>query len=432
MSSKNQCTIGDLISCSGIGLHTGNKTAVTFKPAPVDTGIRFIRVDLEGSPSILADVDFVLEVSQKTTIGTAEFKIHTVEHVLAAIAGLGIDNLYVELDSDELPAADGSARPFLEQFKAAQIVEQAKSKATYVIDTPLSYTDGDKIIFATPYDGFKISYTIDFPNPLVGVRFISLDIDPTVFEQEIAAARTFALINEVELLRSRGLIKGGSLENAVVVGDGKILNSEPLRFPDEFVRHKVLDLIGDLALLGRPIKGHIYASKGGHSTHVGLAKCLREHFNVKSKPPVHWDISAIRGILPHRYPFLLVDRVLHVEPGKRIVAIKNVTINEPFFVGHFPNRPVMPGVLQLEAMAQVGALLMLDMIDRPEDKLIYLTGLDNVRFRKPVVPGDQIRFELETIRIRSRFTKMLGRGYVDNDVVVEAELSAALLDHALK
>lgn len=424
----NQRTIKGAVSYSGIGLHTGNETTITFKPAPEDTGIRFIRTDLAGSPAILADIDHVVDISRGTSIGQNGFKIHTVEHVLAAIAGLGIDNLYAELDGNEPPAADGSSRPFLECLRSAGIVEQEKKKDYFVVDSPITFSDGDKELFVIPYQGFKISYTIDYPHPLVGTRFLSLEITPDTFDHEISAARTFAFIDEVEMLKSYGLIKGGSLENAIVIGDDGILNEETLRFEDEFVRHKILDLIGDLFLVGKPILGHVYASKSGHATHVELAKRLREISKEKMRKKYEMDVQRIQAILPHRYPFLLVDRVLEVEPGKRIVAIKNVTANEPFFIGHFPDRPIMPGVLQLEAMGQVGGLLLLNQVENPDTKLVYFTGIDNVRFRKPVVPGDQIRFELEAVRVRSRFTKMLGKGYVGDTLVVEAELSAALVD----
>lgn len=428
MKREKQCTIRGTVSYSGIGLHTGNKTTITFKPAPVDTGVRFVRVDLEGAPAILADIDHVVDISRGTSIGQNGFKIHTVEHVLAAIAGLGIDNLYAELDGNEPPAADGSSLPFLQALKSVGVIQQEKEKNYFIVDAPITFSNGDKELFVIPYDGFKISYTIDYPHPLVGTRFLSLEITPDTFDKQISAARTFAFINEVEMLKQLGLIKGGSLENAIVIGDDTILNEEPLRFPDEFVRHKILDLIGDLFLVGRPIKGHVYASKSGHGTHVELARLLRKMAKEKAKKEYEMDIERIQSILPHRYPFLLVDRVLEVEPGKRIVAIKNVTANEPFFIGHFPGKPIMPGVLQLEAMAQVGGLLLLNQLENPEDKLVFFTGIDKVKFRKPVVPGDQIRFELEAVRVRTKFTKMVGRGYVDDRVVVEAELSAALVD----
>ncbi|OQY29283.1 MAG: hypothetical protein B6244_04280 [Candidatus Cloacimonetes bacterium 4572_55] len=432
MIRKKQCTIGGTVSYSGIGLHTGNKTTITFKPAPPDTGVRFVRVDLPNSPAILADIDHVVDISRGTSIGQNGFKIHTVEHVLAAIAGLGIDNLYAELDGNEPPAADGSSRPFLEALKSTKIVKQEPDKKYFVVDSPISFSDNDKELFIIPYNGFKVSYTIDYPHPLVGTSFLSLEITPESFSDQISAARTFAFIDEVELLKEQGLIKGGSLETAIVIGDDAILNEEPLRFENEFVRHKILDLVGDLFLVGQPIVGHVYASKSGHGTHVELARLLRKlakkRDQKKQASEKIMNTERIQSILPHRYPFLLIDRVLEIETNKRIVAIKNVTINEPFFLGHFPDKPIMPGVLQLEAMAQAGGLLLLNQVENPEKKLVYFTGIDRVKFRKPVVPGDQIRLVLETIRARSKFSKMIGRGYVDEKIVVEAELSAALVD----
>ncbi|MDZ7262003.1 MAG: bifunctional UDP-3-O-[3-hydroxymyristoyl] N-acetylglucosamine deacetylase/3-hydroxyacyl-ACP dehydratase [candidate division KSB1 bacterium] len=461
---KQQRTIKKPISYSGIGLHTGNSTKITFKPAPVNTGIRFKRTDLNDSPEIIADIDHVVDISRGTSIGQGNVVIHTVEHVLAAIAGLEIDNILVELDDNEPPVGDGSALPFVEALLEAGIEEQDSPKDYLVIENTIAYSDEKRgiDIVVIPSDEFRITFMVDYKNPALGTQYTSMYSLTEEFVREFAPARTFCFLHEVEELKEQGLIKGGSLDNAIVIidrdideqefnrlkklfrlpddvvlGDNGILNGKRLRFKNEPVRHKTLDLIGDLALLGVPLMAHVMAARSGHAANVELVKMIRKEYEkkqitskyqaVKGKGFV-FDINAIHKILPHRYPFLLVDKIIDLVPRERVVGIKNVTINEPFFNGHFPGRPIMPGVLIVEAMAQVGGILLLNAQDNPEEKLVYFTGMDGVRFRKPVTPGDQIRFEVELVKYRLSMCKIVGKAFVANDLVCEAELTAAVVN----
>jgi UDP-3-O-[3-hydroxymyristoyl] N-acetylglucosamine deacetylase / 3-hydroxyacyl-[acyl-carrier-protein] dehydratase len=429
-----QTTIGSTFTVRGTGLHTGNRVELVFHPAPPDHGIVFRRVDQSPPLDIPAQIGYVPEkneVGRNTTLERNGVRIHTVEHVLAAVTGLGIDNVRIDLDSNEpVEPADGSALAFVEQLRAAGIVRQGTPKRTFVVRRPVTLRDGDVELSAVPYDGFRLSFTIHYDNPIIGTQSASFDIDPETFGREIAPARTFALLRDVQALKARGLIRGGTLENAVVVDEDRVLNSEPLRFPDEFVRHKILDLLGDLALLGRPIQGHVMAVRSGHETNVGFVRRLvaSAAASPSPRPGIVWEIQDIQRIMPHRYPMLLVDRILEFEDRKRVVGIKNVTINEPFFAGHFPGHPIMPAVLIIEAMAQCGGVLLLNSVENPENKLMYFMGIDKARFRRPVLPGDQVRFELQLLRFGGSVCKMEGKAFVDGDLVAEAELLSTVIE----
>lgn len=432
--AKLQKTIINEVNYSGVGVHTGNVTKLTFKPAPADTGIRFIRTDITGAPEVPALIDYVVETARGTTLGRDVegqlVKVHTVEHVLAALAALEIDNVRVEMDNNEPPIGDGSSRPFLDILKKAGTVEQDAPRRYFELPRVVSIADDNVQLVANPSNEFRISFTIDFEHHILRSQYASFAIDGQVFDKELADARTFCLARDVEHLRAQGLIKGGSLNSAVVIGEQGIENKEPLRYPDEFVRHKILDLLGDLTLLGMPIKGHVISIKSGHRSNVKLVKEIKKLYDEierQKKGPV-FDINAIAGILPHRYPFLLVDRILELEEGKRVVGIKNVTVNEPFFPGHFPERPVFPGVLIIEALAQTGGFMILHSVENYQQKLLFFAAIDKVRFRKPVVPGDQLRFELKMISFKRGICKMEGQALVDGQVVCEAELTAALVD----
>jgi UDP-3-O-[3-hydroxymyristoyl] N-acetylglucosamine deacetylase/3-hydroxyacyl-[acyl-carrier-protein] dehydratase len=432
--AKLQKTIVTEVSFSGVGVHTGNVTKITFKPAPADSGIKFIRSDLPQAPEIPALIDYVVETARGTTLGRDVdgqlVKVHTVEHVLAAVASLEIDNLRVEMDNNEPPIGDGSSRPFLDILKKAGTVEQDAPRKYFELPRMVSIADDEVQLVANPAKDFRISFTIDFDHHLLRSQYASFAIDGEVFDKELADARTFCLARDVEMLRSQGLIKGGSLDSAVVIGEQGIENKEPLRYPDEFVRHKILDLLGDLTLLGMPIRGHVISIKSGHRSNVKLVREIKKVYDEtekQKKGPV-FDINAIAGMLPHRYPFLMVDRIIDLEEGKRVVGIKNVTINEPFFPGHFPDRPVFPGVLIIEALAQTGAFMILHSVENYHQKLLYFAAIDKVRFRKPVVPGDQLRFELRMVSFKRGICKMEGQALVDGQVVCEAEMTAAIVD----
>ncbi len=433
---RQQRTIRTPFSYEGTGLHTGKRVKIVFHPAPPYSGVVFRRVDLDPPVEIPAKVDAIQsgEIRRNTTLAAKGVVIHTVEHILAAASGLQIDNLRVDIDSDEPPEPrDGSCAPFVEALQKAGVENQGVPAKSLRIVSPVSYSKDGIELHALPYDGFKVSFTIEYSNPHIGIQYASFDVTPDLFVKQIAPARTFVLWSDVEMLKAQGLIKGGSLDNAIAVDEKGIVNDVPLRFKNEFVRHKILDLMGDLSLVGAPIEGHIISVRSGHQYNLKFAKLLAEQLrnqerNAAMSAEGFWDINVIQRIMPHRYPFLLVDRIISLEDKKRVVGIKNVTMNEQFFVGHFPGHPIMPAVLIIEAMAQVGGILLLTNVDRPEKYLVYFIGIDQAKFRKPVVPGDQIRFELEMISLRKRFCKMKGVAFVDGQVVAEAELFSSIVD----
>lgn len=436
--NRFQTTLDRQVSCRGVGLHLGKETTLTFKPAPPDTGYVFVRTDVESRPSIrvcVENVRMIEEQARRTTLGEDYFEVHTVEHVLSALYGLEIDNAIIEIDSDEPPEPmDGSVSSFVSILSQAGTATLRKHpRKVFKITEPVSLEYFGATLTVVPYSGLRISFTIDYDIKAIGTQYLSLDITPESFAEEIAPARTFCLYRDVKALQEKGLIKGGTLENAVVIGDDGIMNDTPLRFPDEFVRHKILDLIGDLSLLGFRLEGHVISAKSGHASNVQFVKKIQSVYQGSiSRAEKHlsdrkWDIQDVMRLLPHRYPFLLVDKVLEIDPGKRIVGLKNVTINEPYFQGHFPESPIMPGVLVVEAMAQVGGLMLFDSVDAPSDWLVYFGGIDKVRFRKPILPGDQVRFELEMLNNRGRLYRMRGVAFVDDRIAAEAELTAMLV-----
>jgi UDP-3-O-[3-hydroxymyristoyl] N-acetylglucosamine deacetylase/3-hydroxyacyl-[acyl-carrier-protein] dehydratase len=433
---RQQRTIKNTFTYEGTGLHTGKKVRTVFHPAPPFTGIRFRRVDLAPPVEIPANVHFIHdgEIRRNTTLVNNGVVIHTVEHILAAASGLQIDNMIIDIDSDEPPEPrDGSCAPFVEALQKVGCENQGVPARFLRIMAPVTYSNDGIELYALPYNGFKVTFTIEYQNPHIGIQHASFDLSPELFVNEIAPARTFVLWSDVELLKAQGLIKGGSLDNAIAVNGDGIVNNVPLRFGNEFVRHKILDLLGDLTLVGAPIEGHIIAIRSGHKYNLKFARLLAQELRAQERNSVmgekgFWDINVIQKIMPHRYPFLLVDRILTLEDKKRVVGIKNVTINEPFFIGHFPGQPIMPAVLIIEAMAQVGGILLLSSVDTPEKYLVYMIGIDKAKFRKPVVPGDQIRFELEMLSLRKRFCKMKGIAYVDGQIVAEAELLSSIVD----
>ena len=435
MSGRPQRTVKGTASIEGVGLHTGEKGVMRFLPAPVGHGVRFVRTDLPNRPEVRVrpeNAHFDPGAGRRTILQQDGVQVHTMEHVLAAVAGLGIDNLVIEMDTMEAPESDGSALPIAKALVSAGIVDQDKPTRHIKVSKPVRYAEGPVELSAVPYSGFRLTFRIEYDHPLIGVQERSIDITPESFMAEIAPARTFVLERDLELLRQSGWIKGGRIESAVVVGKDKIHNEESLRFPDEFVRHKILDLLGDLFILGGPLLGHVTAKRSGHQGHVAFVKTLKETLPLPGRrpggPPEEWDTTAIMDLMPHRYPFLLVDRITNIEEGRSIEGLKNVTINEPFFQGHFPGHPVMPAVLILEAMAQVGGMLMLNSVDDPGNKLMYFMGIDGAKFRRPVVPGDQLRFKLTLLSVKRRTMKMRGEAFVDGQLVAEADLLATVVD----
>ncbi len=423
--SELRRTIGKASTVSGTGLHSGAQVTLTLQPAASGTGIVFRRSDLPSKPEIPARLTALDGTDRQICLGSGDESVATVEHVLAAIAAHAIDDLVVELDGPEAPIGDGSPRAYHDALAAAGIAIVDGAPTVHKVAAPLVVSDGDARYVVAPSDALRLTVSIEWDHPLIGRQSGCYDIDPEAFASELADARTFGFETEAEALRERGLIKGVSIDNAIVLTRDGLAGGE-LRWPDEFVRHKAVDLLGDLTLLGGRVKADITAFRPSHKGNVALARVL-ERTATRSAPAV-MGIQEILGVLPHRYPFLLVDRILEVDSGKRIVGIKNVTMNEPHFTGHFPDHPVMPGVLIVEAMAQTGGLLLLDQVDNAEGKIVYFMSIDGVKFRKPVVPGDQLRLEVEMVKFRGKTCRMKGVAYVDGQPAAEAEMMAAIVD----
>lgn len=431
-------------SLSGKSLHTGQKVHLVLKPAPVDHGIVFRRVDLYGKPEIKPDVDLVDNLVRSTDISSGYTKVHTVEHILSALCGCQIDNAIIEMDASEPPIMDGSAKHFVTLIQTAEPIEQDKERSFFRVEEPVSVTDGNRSIIALPYDGLKITCT-SADDRGIHTQHLSIDIDPEAFVAQIASARTFTVYEEIEELLQLGKIRGGSLDSAIVIKGDKIVSKEPLRFKEEFVRHKILDIIGDIVLLGKPLKAHIVAVRPSHLLNARLTKVLRDQYlnsqkktktAASSKPKSKkiqteektLNIQRVLDILPHRYPFVLIDRIIDITEGEALTAIKNVTFNEPYFNGHFPGNPVMPGVLQLEAMAQAAGALMLKHISS-EGKIAFFMSCDKVKFRRPVIPGDQMKIFVKIKKHRG-FKIALAEGVcmVNDEKVSSAELLFSIFD----
>lgn len=456
--SDMQKTLKSEVTLSGIGLHTGKEVTLTMKPAKENTGFVFVRTDLEGHPQVEADANYVTTTERGTTLEKLGVRIHTCEHVLAALVGCDLDNVILELDSAEPPIMDGSSKFFVEAVECAGIEEQNVKREYLVIKEVMSYVDpaSGSEITVIPSDTYEITTMVDFGTKVLGTQNATLK-DISEFKNEISSARTFSFLHEIEMLLDAGLIKGGDISNAIVYVDkdltpetteklkkvfGKdevsirpngILDNLTLNYPNEAARHKLLDVVGDLALVGVKIKGKIIANKPGHFVNTQFAKKLNRHWKVQKKKNVPdfdltkepvFDINGIMRLMPHRPPFLLIDKILELS-DTHVVGLKNVTMNEPFFVGHFPNEPVMPGVLQVEALAQTGGILVLANVPDPENYSTYFIKIDKVKFKKKVIPGDTIIFKTDLIEpIRRGIVHMQGYGYVGDSIVVEAELMA--------
>ena len=450
-----QRTILREVSLSDVGLHSGQQVNLTFCPADEYYGIKFQRVDLENQPIIEADADLVTEVQRGTTLTKNGESVSTIEHALAALTGLGIDNCLIKIDAQEVPIMDGSCKPFIKILKSAGIKHLEAPKKYFEIKEPIKFINEEKGIelIALPDDHYNITSMIDYDSPVLGKQFATLDKIED-FEKEIASSRTFCFLHELEFLAKNNLIKGGDLSNAIVVVDkvieeerlveiakllGKpsvevnkegILNNIELRHANEAARHKLLDIVGDLTLVGRPIKGKIIASKPGHGPNTEFAKLIKK--SIKEMESQHdvsktvLDVEGIKKILPHRPPMLMVDKIIELSPEK-VIGVKNVTVNEDIFRGHFPDQPIFPGVLQVEAMAQVGGVLVLSQYEDPENYLTFFMKIDKVKFRKMVVPGDTIVFEISYVSpYRRGVAHMAGKAFVNGELVTEAEMMAKI------
>ena len=441
MATK-QRTIRKERAIQGKSLHTGEEVSLTIKPAAPNTGFLFRRTDLYGKPEIKPAAENISDLVRSTTITNGNAKVHTIEHVLSALVGCGIDNAEIELDASEPPIMDGSSRPFVNLIMEAEPLEQEEDRQFIEITEPVSVTSGNRSIIALPHDGFRVTCT-SADDRGIHTQHLSIDIDPESYVAQIAPARTFTIYEEIEELLKIGKIQGGSLDSAIVIKGDKVLSKEPLRFEDEFVRHKILDIVGDFSLLGKQLKAHIIAVRPGHSLNSQLvSKIIETAAGKKGKASVgktprksyvlpeetELDIRRVLDVLPHRFPFVLIDRVISMDGETSLTALKNVSVNEPFFPGHFPGHPVMPGVLQLEAMAQAAGILLLRR-GSAEGKVAFFMSADKVKFRKPVVPGDQLIIEATLDKIRgNKLATAKVECKVGEQVVSSASLMFSVVD----
>ncbi len=428
---KNQRTIRRPAELQGVGLFTGAAGRMRIAPAAASAGVTFVRTDLPGRPRLPVRPDTVGSKLRRTMVSSDEVEVETIEHVMSALAGLGIDNADIELDAPEVPNTDGSSAPFVEILQAAGLEEQPELRRVFTLRDAVTVSEKDVHIVAFPSDsGLSINYTLSYPGTPIGDQHLLFEVDEQRYPREIAPARTFCLESEAQALIQQGLAKGGTTKNSLVIGkDGPIDNA--LRFPDECVRHKVLDLVGDLSALGGALRARVVAIGSGHTTNIRLVKRLHDVFEagtaVLRKSDTLLDVREIAKILPHRFPFLLIDKVIEMDGYRRAVGIKNVTYNEPYFQGHFPDQPIMPGVLQIEAMAQLAGVLLMRKAEN-QAKVAVLLSLDGVKLRKSVVPGDQLRIEVETLKIKARTGEVMTRATVDGQLVAEANMKFMLMD----
>ena len=454
-----QRTINEEGNLEGIGLHTGKKSKLKFVPAVINHGIKFQRIDLDGMPIIDADVNNVIAVERGTTIKQNDATISTVEHLLAAIVGLQIDNILIQIDGEEIPILDGSSKYFIECLEKCGLKTQDAARKYIEISEKITYNDEENNVEISiyPHNDYRITSMVDYNSEILGSQHYTLN-QISNFKKDVSDARTFCFLHEIEDLFKKNLIKGGDLDNAIVIVDkvidekklkeisqllGKknikvdkqgILNNIKLKYNNEPARHKLLDIVGDLALVGRPIKGHIIAARPGHKSNIEFAKILKNFIKKRNinapkydpnQKPV-FDINGVKNIMKHRYPFLLVDKITYLDESE-VVGVKNVTVNEDFFNGHFPGNPVMPGVLQIEALAQVGGILVMNSIDEPEKHIPYLAGIENFRFRKMVSPGDTLVMRLRFIApIKRGIAKMKAEAFVGNNLVSEGNMTATI------